>query len=358
MPTLKQARQVHWKALKGLLTNAPFVESINNSDLRITLKGNKPDILLRGTNEDQGDGLRGLKIYFAACDEFQDVKPDIWDNVIFPALGDTLGSKALLCATPKGRSHPLYKFYQKIIKLPNWDYFHFTTKDNPFFPRKQLREAKSQMPPKSYRQEYQASFEDFDGQLFDQLTDSHFVSDIPTDLSYYLGADWGDTNPSFVIVGLSKDYSKFYIVDSWHNQSKQPITQDEFLDKVAAACTKYKVYRSYLPDDRPAAIKSARILGNKQDIAGLKRAIQVSRSQLGVMPSVEILNNLFYQNNLFISSHLTEVKSQFQDYHRATDKDGNLLNRPADSQEDHLVDAARYVIASIYSTLQKKKLNL
>jgi hypothetical protein len=357
MPTLKQARQVHWKALKGLLNNAPFVESINNSDLRITLKGNKPDILLRGSNEDGGDGLRGLKIYFAAVDEFQDVKPDIWDNVIFPALGDTIGSKALLCATPKGRSHPLYKFYQKIIKLPNWEYFHFTTKDNPHFPKKQLREAKSQMPPKSYRQEYQASFEDFDGQLFDQLNDSHFVSALPTDLSYYLGADWGDTNPAFVVVGLSKDSSKFYIIDTWHNQSKQPITQDEFLDKVAAACTKHKVYRCYLPDDRPAAIKSARILGSQRDIPGLKRAVQVSRTQVGIMPSIEILNNLFYQNNLLINNSLKEVKSQFQDYHRASDKDGNLLNKPADHQEDHLVDSARYVIASLYATLQNKKLN-
>ncbi|OBQ17631.1 hypothetical protein [Anabaena sp. AL93] len=314
MPTLKQARQVHWKALKGMLKNAPFVQSINNSELRISFKGNKPDVILRGTNEDDGDGLRGLKIYFAAVDEFQDIKVGIWDNTIFPALSDTPGSKALLCATPKGRSHPLYKFYQKIKDLKEWAYFNFYTKDNPHFPKSQLRIAKSQMPPKSYRQEFQASWEDFDGQLFDQLNDSHFISNIrniPSDLSFYIGCDWGDTNPAFIV-----------------------------------------------PDDRPAAIKSARILGNKQDISGLKRAVQVSRSQLGVMSSIEIINNLFYQNNLFINSSLTEVKSQFQDYHRASDKDGNLLNKPADCQSDHLIDAARYVIALLYVSIQNKTLKL
>jgi hypothetical protein len=341
-----------------MLKNAPFVQSINNSELRISFKGNKPDVILRGTNEDDGDGLRGLKIYFAAVDEFQDIKVGIWDNTIFPALSDTPGSKALLCATPKGRSHPLYKFYQKIKDLKEWAYFNFYTKDNPHFPKSQLRIAKSQMPPKSYRQEFQASWEDFDGQLFDQLNDSHFISNIPSDLSFYIGCDWGDTNPAFIVVGLSKDYSKFYIVDSWFNQSQQPITQDEFLDKLAAACTKYKIYKTYLPDDRPAAIKSARILGNKQDISGLKRAVQVSRSQLGVMSSIEIINNLFYQNNLFINSSLTEVKSQFQDYHRASDKDGNLLNKPADCQSDHLIDAARYVIALLYVSIQNKTLKL
>jgi phage terminase large subunit len=78
---------------------------------------------------------------------------------------------------------------------------------------------------------------------------------------------------------------------------------------------------------------------------------------VGIMPSIEILNNLFYQNNLLINNSLKEVKSQFQDYHRASDKDGNLLNKPADHQEDHLVDSARYVIASLYATLQNKKLN-
>jgi hypothetical protein len=353
MPTLKQAKSVHWKALKGLLKDAPFVESINNTDYRITLKGNKPDIILRGVNEDAGDGLRGNKLYFAACDEFQDFKEGIWDNVILPALGDTTGSKATLVGTPKGKNHPLYHFYQKIKDLSDWAYFHFTTKDNPFFPKKQLREAKKQMPPKSYNQEYRASFEDFEGQIFDQFTINHKITEIPADLSYYLGADWGDINCALTVVGLSKDLSNFYIVDSWYNTSGQPITQDEFLDKVAKFCTQYNIYRCYLPDDRPAAILAARKLGKEKGITGLQRAVQVNRNAIKIMEGCDIINSLFYQNKLHIKQSLDQVISQFENYHRATDAEGKLINKPADNQVDHLcfVDSTEVLVPGGYKKI-------
>ncbi|MEH1957676.1 hypothetical protein [Nostoc sp.] len=356
MPTLKQCRTVHWKALVAMLKDAPFVKSINHSDYRITLKGHKPDILLRGTNEDNADGLRGLKFYFVGADEFQDIKPDVWEQVIFPALADTVGSTATLCATPKGRNHPLYKFYLKISKSVEWSYYHFKTRDNPHFPLKQLRQAKAEMTEKSYRQEFQASFEDFDGQLFDQLSQKHYIKDIPSDLKYRIGADWGDANPSAVVVGLTKDNSKYYVVDYWMNETGGTIPEEVFLDKIAELCVRYDVYRCYLPDDRPASVKSARILGNRKAIDGLKRTVEVSRSKLGLMPSIEVMNNLFFQEKLFIKSDLTKLITQFEDYHKATDSEGHILNKPADHQEDHTVDAARYAIGSLYNSFQNKQL--
>lgn len=352
MPTLKMAKQVHWKALKAILTNAPFVESINNTDYRITFKGNKPDLILRGCNEDDGDGLRGLKIYYASCDEFQDFKSGIWENIILPALGDTLNSRAILVGTPKGKNHYLYRFYQSILNSVEWAYFHFTTKDNPFFPKTQLRQAKQQMPPKAYAQEYRASFEDFEGQIFDQIKPSHKINQLPPKMSYYLGADWGDVNSAAVVVGLTPDF-KMYVVDSWYNSTGLPIVQDEFLDKLAQFCTKYKVYKCFLPDDRPAAIKSARELGKQKGIEGLQRAIQVNRNEIKIMEGCDIINSLFFQDNLFIKSNLAEVILQFENYHRAVDSEGRVLNKPADNQEDHLVDAGRYVITKLYQSIHK-----
>ncbi len=357
MPTLKQAKAVHWKSLVSLLKDAPFVESINNSEYRIVLRGNKPDILLRGSNDDEGNGLRGLKFFFAGVDEFQDVKPVIWEEVLLPALSDTEGSTATLVGTPKGKSHPLYRFYQNIKDSPEWAYYHFKTRDNPFFKIQRLRLAKAQMPPKTYRQEFQASFEDFDGQLFDQIDSTkHYIKDIPNNLSFYIGSDWGDRHPCVVVVGLNADRTKFYVVDYWLNKSGEAIPEEIFLKEMARLCTKYGVYKCFLPDDRTGSIKSARILGKRENIPGMSRAVEVSRTKLGLMPSVDIMNNLFYQDNLFIKASLTELISQFEDYHRATDSEGELVNKPADHQEDHTIDAARYCIGSLYDTLQNKQL--
>nr|WP_322714546.1 hypothetical protein [Nostoc sp. ChiSLP03a]MDZ8215800.1 hypothetical protein [Nostoc sp. ChiSLP03a] len=354
MPTLKSCRSIHWEPLLNLLAGQPFVASISKSDFRIKLKGSKPDILIRGADND-GDSLRGLKLAWVGVDEFQDFSFQAWEKVLYPALADTPNSKALLIGTPKGRSHFLHKFHLQVKANPEWSYFHFVTRDNPFVPRSFLRQAKTQMPMKTYRQEFQASFEDFDGQLFDQLSEKHLIKDIPSDLSYYLGSDWGDTHPAIAVVGVSKDLSKFYLVDAWTNKTEAPIVQDEFINKMASFCTKYNVYKAFLPDDRPASVIAARLLGKEKDIAGLKRAVQVSRGNLGVMPSIKIINNLFFQENLFIKSSLTEVVSQFQDYHRAVDSQGLLLNHPADHQADHIIDSFRYACVSIYNTIQSKK---
>lgn len=97
MPTLKQARSIHWNALVAALDGHPAVDKIHKSDFRISLKGNRPDIILRGCNEDSGDSLRGSKFYFAAFDEIQDVKDIVWTEVVSPALADTAGSTAFFC---------------------------------------------------------------------------------------------------------------------------------------------------------------------------------------------------------------------------------------------------------------------
>ncbi len=97
MPTLKQAKSIHWAALCAALDGHPAVDKINRSDHRIILKGNRPDIVLRGCNEDSGDSLRGSKFYFAAFDEIQDVKEIVWTEVVSPALADTAGSTAFFC---------------------------------------------------------------------------------------------------------------------------------------------------------------------------------------------------------------------------------------------------------------------
>ena len=355
MPTLKQARAIHWKPLYALLRDAPFVEEISKSDFRIILKGNKPDIILRGCNDDGGDNLRGLKIYAACLDEFQDIKPVVWEEVIYPALADTKNSSALICATPKGKTHPLYKFHTEAKGNKDWGYYHFVTKDNPFIPKLFLKKAQISLPPKVFRQEMEASFEDFEGQIFDQLADRHYFSEVPSNLTYYLGADWGDQHPALVVIGLTKDYSKFYIVDGWYNQINQPVVLDDFLKKMSDFCKQYNIYRSYLPDDRPASVIAARKTGKINSLPGLTKAVQVNRNEVGVLPGIEIINSLFYQDRLFIKSSLTSVREQFQDYHRETAPDGSILNKVAPNQKDHLVDAARYCLVTLYNKIEKLK---
>jgi hypothetical protein len=347
MPTLKAAKSIHWEPLLNLLENQPFVQSINRSDHRIKLKGNKPDILLRGADND-GDSLRGLKIYYVGIDEFQDFSIRAWEDVIYPALSDTPNSKALLIGTPKGKAHFLYKFHVQVKAYSDWSYHHFITEDNPYVSRDFLNRAKLTLPPRTYKQEFEASFEDFSGAIFESIEDYHITSNIPNEFEFtFLGADWGDINPAFVVVGY-RDNS-YYLIDSWSNPNPgNVVPQETLINKAIEFCNKYKVRRAYLPDDRPASILELRRVGNKHNIDGLKRAVAVNRNKPGILEGCTIVNSLFYQSRLFIKSTQTKLGDSLRSYIRETDSGGNVIDKPAKNQEcAHLVDATRYVIATL-----------
>lgn len=349
MPTLKSCKAIHWEPLLRILEKAPFIKSINKTDYRIKLKGNKPDIILRGA-DNNGDRLRGLKIYYAAVDEVQDFPYKAWTEVIYPALSDTENSKALLIGTPKGKRHWIYDLSIKAKEDPSWGFFHYYTKDNPYIPREFLRQAKQSLPAKVYNQEFRASFEDFDGQIFTEIKEKHIVKEVPNNLSYYIGIDWGDTNPAFSVIGLDNKTNNFYIVDSWYNNSQTPITQEELFDKLKEYCQRYKVYRCYMPDDRPASIIAARKYGLIKEIDGLKRAVKVSRNSIKVMEGCDIINSLFYQDKLYIKRNNEQLIEEYKNYHRAIDKDGNLINKPSDNKS-HILDSSRYCITTIKGKL-------
>jgi hypothetical protein len=362
MPTLKQATQVHWDSLVGELKNQPFVDRINIADKRIILKGEKPNILLRGLNDQDGDGLRGLKIYYFAGDEWQDVKEAVWELVIRPALGDTPGSSGMFVGTPKGKNHRLYRFYQRIIKPPftkQWSYYHFITGDNPFFSRSELEEAKATMTPKAYRQEYEAGFEDFDGQIYDQLTQENYLTELPTStkMYFYIGVDFGSMNPAIVVLGVDFNTYKFYLCDYWLNKNRETVVQGQLFKHIETLCNKWNVRMCYMPDDRKDTCLDARTYGKSKGIKAMERTVIVPRSGMRVMEQNEIINGYIFRREFFILDHLQEVKDQFENYHRAIDSEGQILDEVEEGQEDHVCDGNRYAMISIHRDIREKLKN-
>jgi hypothetical protein len=341
MPTLKMCRSIHWLPLLNTLEGCPVVKAINRSDYRISFYGHRPDLILRGC-DNCGDRLRGLNLFAALMDEFQDISPTVWNEIVFPALARNRDWKALLIGTPKGRASYFYKIHEQAIKERDWAYYHYNTSDNPFFPRQHLERARNELPPKVFRQEFEASWEDFDGQIFSSITPEHVAKEIEG--SYR--SDWGDVNPSIVVIGLTHQ-GVYYLLDSWQNKTGQPVTETELEKRVGAFCKEYSVYRCYLPDDRPASVLAFRRYGKAQGIPGMQRSVQVQRSKPGVMERATILDSLFYQNRLFFTQKTKHLYDTFASYHRAKDRDGNLLNKPADNQDDHAVDATAYPIGTI-----------
>ena len=152
-PTYGQAEDIMWDMLMeiggdliiGKWKNKLTVELINGS--KITLKGaDKPDTLV-------GSGL-----WHVVLDEFADMKPEVWEQSIRPALADNKGS-AIFIGTPEGLNHFYEVWLQgKSAEFAEWESFQFNTLDNPIIDDSELREAALTMTKEMYEQEFEASF--------------------------------------------------------------------------------------------------------------------------------------------------------------------------------------------------------
>lgn len=166
-PTYKMAKMVFWEPLKRMIPRR-YVWKKNESDLSITLL-NSSRIMLLGMEDP--DSQRGPGLDDAVFDEYADIPPEAWEEVIRPALADKEGTAAFL-GTPKGYNH----FYDLYLKgLPGhedfgeWASFSFTTAQGGRVKKTEIEKAKRDLDIRVFRQEFEASFETLSGRVYDNF---------------------------------------------------------------------------------------------------------------------------------------------------------------------------------------------
>jgi len=153
-PTYQQAKDIMWGVLKEL-GHEVIASAHENTSVLTLVNGRK--IYLKGA--DRPDTLRGVGLAFLVVDEYADIKANVWEQILRPALADVQGG-AVFIGTPKGRNHFYEMFkYGETGKDEEWASFHYTSYDNPLIPAKEIEAAKSSMSSFAFRQEFMASFE-------------------------------------------------------------------------------------------------------------------------------------------------------------------------------------------------------
>lgn len=182
-PTFQQAKDILWGMLKEL-GNEVITSAHENTAVLTLVNGRK--IYLKGS--DRPDTLRGVGLFFAVIDEYADMKPFVWEQIIRPALADVKGS-ALFIGTPKGRNHffDLYE-YADSGEDPDWEAFHFTSYDNPFLDPAEIEAAKKSMSSFAFRQEFMSSFEAAASDIFKQEWIKYSTEE-PEEGSYFIAVD-------------------------------------------------------------------------------------------------------------------------------------------------------------------------
>jgi len=171
-PTYGMARSILWDELKGAIDRRKIVR-INETRMSIELS-NGSKVELKGA--DKPDTLRGVGLHLLILDEAQDIKEDTWKKVLRPTLAQTRGD-AVIIGTPKAFNwlHDVYVLGQRGNFVRNskgkwvrnkWKSWQFPTITSPFIPVEEIEMARSDMDEKSFKQEFEASFETMAGRVY------------------------------------------------------------------------------------------------------------------------------------------------------------------------------------------------
>jgi len=151
-PYYNQAKNIAWDYLKKYAK--PFTEKINEAELKITLiNGNT----IRVFGADNPDALRGQYFDGVVLDEFADMRPRVWAEVIRPALADRNGW-AVFIGTPKGHN-AFYDIYQAARKDDSWFALSLRASESGILTPEELSDMQRAMSEDQYNQEFEVSFD-------------------------------------------------------------------------------------------------------------------------------------------------------------------------------------------------------
>jgi hypothetical protein len=136
------------------MTKEYWASKPNETDLRIELVPGGT-ICLRGA--DNYDALRGDGLDFVVLDEYASISREAWTEVLRPALADRQGG-ALFIGTPQGFNH-FHTLVESAEGEDDWQTFQFTTAEGGNVSPKELASAAQELDERTYRQEFEASFE-------------------------------------------------------------------------------------------------------------------------------------------------------------------------------------------------------
>ena len=188
-PTYRMAKDIAWKTLKKIIPKE-YIRSKNETDLRLELV-NGSTIELKGT--ENAMALRGRSLAGVVLDEAAFMESEVWFEVLRPALADKQGW-ALFISTPEGTASWFYDLWCYVEEDPtgDWQRWCFTTIEGGNVPPHEVEAARAQLDLRTFRQEFEASFENLSGLVAISFADANIskdIRDLPV-LPLYLGVDF------------------------------------------------------------------------------------------------------------------------------------------------------------------------
>lgn len=175
-PTRVMAKDILWHELKQLahpwLASPPL-----ETELSLSFHSGA-SIRLMGAEDP--DSLRGRGLAGVILDEYADMAEATWTEALLPSLADT-GGWAWFIGTPKSFNH-FYTLFVTAQTAADWQAWQFRTLDNPFIRPAEIEAARREMDARTYRQEFEASFEAMSGRVYYAFSRTAHVGPVTLDV--------------------------------------------------------------------------------------------------------------------------------------------------------------------------------
>ena len=259
-------------------------------------------------------------------------------NVALRPTLDKDNSKALFISTPRGKNNWFAEFFNRGFtdEFPEWASIRATYKDNPRMSETDISEARKSMSEAEFRQEYEADFNTYEGQIwnFNHEECIENLEELDTSkMDIFSGLDVGYRDPTaFCVIGYDWDSEKYYLLDEYLDAEK---TTEQHAAEIRRLVEKWDIDYIYIDS---AAQQTRFDFAQNYDIS----TINAKKSVLdGIAHVAAIVDN----NNLLVDQRCKESLSALDQYQ--WDPNPNLAReKPKHNMASHMADALRYAIYS------------
>lgn len=326
--------QISFDLQRNLIRQFDLEIAKDNAKDRVIELTNGSTIRLGSVN--QIDSVVGRSYDFVLFDEAALADGESAFNVAIRPTMDKPGSKALFISTPRGRNNWFSKFFNRGFNdsYEQWASIKATWHDNPRASESDIDEARRSMSEAEFKQEYEADFNIFEGQVwnFNYEKCVEDLTDMDTrGMDIIAGLDVGFKDPTAFCV-IAYDGDKFYVLEEYYAAERTTEDHAGFLGEIidrrdvdycfidaAAAQTRYDLAQNY--------------------------DISTNNAKKSVLDGIGMVASLVDNDKLIVHQSCEQILRCLDQYR--WDPNPNLLReKPVHDSSSHMADALRYALYS------------
>ena len=262
---------------------------------------------------------------------------DAFNVALRPTL-DKDNSKAIFISTPRGRNNWFAEFFDRGFndEFAEWCSIRATYRDNPRMSEFDIAEARKSMSEAEFRQEYEADFNTYEGQIWNFDHEKCIANNEAldtTNMDVFAGLDVGYRDPTaFCVIGYDWDEEQYYLLDEYLDAEK---TTEQHAVEIQKLVSKWDIDFIFID----SAAQQTRY-----DFA-LQYDISTSNAKKSVLDGIAHVAAIVDNDKLFVDQRCAETLSCLDQYQ--WDPNPNLAKeKPKHNRASHMADALRYALYS------------